>query len=61
MPANELNRRKKEYVTELNGFIGLKKAYAGQTAQRQELMDGARSETEMMSGAATVWGARCGG
>ena len=50
MPANELNFRKKQYVQELNGFIGLKKAYSGAVAQRSELLDGAKSEAEKVSG-----------
>lgn len=49
MPANELNFRKKQYVQELNGFIGLKKAYSGASGQRSELMDGSKSETEKLS------------
>ncbi|EFN51513.1 hypothetical protein CHLNCDRAFT_55096 [Chlorella variabilis] len=49
MPANELNFRKKQYVQELNGFIGLKKAYSGAAAQRSELLEGAKSETEKLS------------
>ncbi len=51
MPANELNFRKKQYVQELNGFIGLKKAYSGASGQRSELMDGSKSETEKLSSA----------
>lgn len=51
MPANELNFRKKQYVQELNGFIGLKKAYSGAAAQRSELLEGAKSETEKLSSA----------
>ena len=50
MPASELNFRKKQYVQELNGFIGLKKAYSGQSANRAELMDGAKSETDRLAG-----------
>lgn len=52
MPPNELNYRKKQYVQELNGFIGLKKAYAGAAASRAELLDGApQSEAEKLAGA----------
>lgn len=51
MPANELNFRKKQYVQELNGFIGLKKAYSGAAGQRAELLDGAKTEAEKLSGA----------
>jgi hypothetical protein len=43
MPPDELNRRKKALVQELNGFIALKKAYSAQAAQRGELMQGASS------------------
>lgn len=43
MPAAELNMRKKEMVQELNGFIGLKKAYSSQTASRSELLAGAKA------------------
>ena len=39
MSTQELNRRKKEMVQELNGFIGLKKAYSAQTSQRSELLN----------------------
>lgn len=39
MSVQELNRRKKELVQELNGFIGLKKAYSAQSAQRGELLN----------------------
>lgn len=35
---------------ELNGFIGLKKAYAGGAAARAELLDGAKSESEQLAG-----------
>ena len=52
MPPNELNFRKKQYVQELNGFIGLKKAYSGQAGQRAELLDGAKTEAEQLQGAA---------
>jgi len=38
MPVDELNYRKKQLVQELNGFIGLKKAYAAQAQQRSELI-----------------------
>lgn len=41
MPPNELNFRKKQMVQELNGFIGLKKAYSSQAGQRGELLGGA--------------------
>ena len=41
MPPNELNARKKELVQQLNGFIGMKKAYGAQAQQRGELLDGA--------------------
>lgn len=50
MPANELNLRKKQYVQELNGFIGLKKAYGGAAGQRAELLDGAKTEADKLSG-----------
>lgn len=50
MPANELNLRKKQYVQELNGFIGLKKAYSGAAGQRAELLDGAKMEADKLSG-----------
>jgi hypothetical protein len=45
MPANELNVRKKEMVQQLNAFIGMKKAYSQQSAQRGELLEGAKSAT----------------
>lgn len=51
MPPNELNMRKKQYVQELNGFIGLKKAYSGAAGQRAELLDGAKTEADKLSGA----------
>jgi hypothetical protein len=38
MPVTELNYRKKQAVQELNGFIGLKKAYGAQAAARGELL-----------------------
>ena len=38
MPVAELNYRKKQAVQELNGFIGLKKAYGAQAAARGELL-----------------------
>jgi hypothetical protein len=41
MPTDELNYRKKQLVQELNGFIGLKKAYSAQQQQRSELIGGA--------------------
>jgi hypothetical protein len=50
MASEELNRRKKEMVQELNGFIGLKKAYSAQATQRTELIGGVAagpSEEEM--------------
>ena len=50
MPPADLNQRKKEYVQELNGFIGLKKAYSSQQANRGELLSGAKSEGERMQG-----------
>ncbi len=56
MPANELNLRKKQYVQELNGFIGLKKAYTGAAGQRAELLDGAKTEADKLSG---VHGGHC--
>ena len=43
MPVSELNFRKKQLVQELNGFIGLKKAYGAQAATRSELLAGAPS------------------
>lgn len=43
MPLNDLNHRKKVLVSELNGFINLKKAYAVNQVQRGELMGGASS------------------
>lgn len=43
MAVTELNFRKKQMVQELNGFIGLKKAYSAQAATRSELMSGAGS------------------
>ena len=46
MPATELNTRKREMVQELNGFIGLKKAYSSQASQRGELLSGSKSQTE---------------
>lgn len=46
MPAAELNMRKKEMVQELNGFIGLKKAYSSQAAARSELLAGGRAPGE---------------
>ncbi len=51
MPVNELNFRKKQYVQELNGFIGLKKAYSTAQGQRGELLDGAKSEADTLSSA----------
>jgi hypothetical protein len=51
MPVNELNFRKKQYVQELNGFIGLKKAYSSAQGQRGELLDGAKSEIDTLSSA----------
>lgn len=45
MPPNELNMRKKELVQQLNGFIGMKKAYGAQAQQRGELLDGAKPLT----------------
>lgn len=53
MPANDLNFRKKAYVQELNGFIGLKKAYVGGAAARAELLDGAKSESQQLAGKST--------
>lgn len=41
MDINELNYRKKQLVQELNGFIGLKKAYGAQFTARNELVGGA--------------------
>lgn len=38
MAVDELNFRKKQLVQELNGFIGLKKAYTAQAQQRSELI-----------------------
>lgn len=35
---------------ELNGFIGLKKAYVGGAAARAELLDGAKSESQQLAG-----------
>lgn len=35
---------------ELNGFIGLKKAYTGGAAARAELLDGAKSESQQLAG-----------
>lgn len=59
MPPNELNARKKEMVQQLNGFIGMKKAFGAQAAQRGELLEGAKtaqqtvdSESWLQSGAA---------
>lgn len=43
MPPNELNARKKEMVQQLNGFIGMKKAFGAQAAQRGELLEGAQT------------------
>lgn len=43
MGVNDLNARKKEMVQQLNAFIGMKKAYSQQTAQRGELLEGAKS------------------
>ena len=40
MPVDELNYRKKQLVQELNGFIGLKKAYSAQAQQRSDLIGG---------------------
>lgn len=54
MSPNDLNFRKKAYVQELNGFIGLKKAYTGGAANRDELMGGARSESQQLSGKNTA-------
>lgn len=42
MPPAELNMRKKEMVQELNGFIGLKKAYSSQSVARNELLAGGK-------------------
>lgn len=55
MPVNELNFRKKQYVQELNGFIGLKKAYSSAQGQRGELLDGAKSEADTLSSALRSW------
>lgn len=43
MPPDHLNARKKEMVQQLNAFIGMKKAYSQQSAQRGELLEGAKS------------------
>ena len=63
MPAADLNYRKKGFVQELNGFIGLKKAYSGATANRNELLDGpAQSEADKLLGAFLLGvGAGCRG
>lgn len=63
MPPNELNARKKDLVQQLNGFIGMKKAYGQQAAQRGELLDGAKSPAANLDGvqafgcgAVLLWG-----
>ena len=58
MPVAELNYRKKQAVQELNGFIGLKKAYGAQAAARGELLAAGSSAAGGMT-PEQMHGARC--
>ena len=54
IPVDEINYRKKLLVQELNSFIGLKKAYGSQLAQRKELMSGSTTPLSIQSAGPTV-------
>jgi hypothetical protein len=41
LDGNQFNARKKALVQELNGFIGLKKAYSASSGLRSQLLTGA--------------------
>lgn len=45
-----LASRKKALVQELNGYIGLRKSQSAANAEREEMLAGARTEAEMISG-----------